>query len=152
MTSFRFDHCNGIATVPPDILAGIEEAISKVALHPGLKKASPIRDAILDSLVKDGWSGEVPISGRNSQISITSIKKKVGLFLQTGNMARMYADLLKIQKLYIDGAITSAVGILPSGNAAGALGQNIASADRLVRELEIFRKVIFAPMVIIAFE
>jgi hypothetical protein len=35
--------------------------------------------------------------------------------MQTGgNMSRMYADLLKLQKLYLEGAITAGAFILPT--------------------------------------
>ena len=72
-----------------------------------------IRDYVVESPTESGWSSKVRID-RNSKISIASQKNKTGLGIQTsGNMARMYADLMKLQKLYIDGSLTCGVLILP---------------------------------------
>ncbi len=67
-------------------------------------------------------------------------------------MSRMYADILKLQKLYLDNVISVGTLILPTSPAARALGDNVANADRLKAELPIFRKVIHLPLVLIAFE
>ncbi len=76
-----------------------------------------------------------------SKITIASLKDGVGLCMQTGgNMSRMYADLLKLQKLYLEDAISSGGIILPTSKASRDLGDNIANADRLAAELKIFRR------------
>ncbi len=115
------------------------------------RASSRLRDEIVSKLRTLGWSGELVVS-QESKISITSMKGSTGLCLQTGNMARMYADLLKLQKLYLDNSIASAVMIVPSEPVAKALGANLAHATRLERELAIFKKVIHVPMVIYAIE
>ena len=80
------------------------------------------------------------------------MREHVGLCLQTGNMARMYADLMKLQTLYLNDAIQGAVFVLPSQPVALAIGDNIAQAARLERELEIFRKAYYVPTLIVALE
>ena len=111
-----------------------------------------IRDDIVACLTRYGWSGEVRID-QNSKISIASQKNQTGLGIQTsGNASRMYADLMKLQKLYIDGSLKSGVLILPTVNAARLLGDNLANSDRLQLELDIFHKVIFMPILVVAFE
>lgn len=73
--------------------------------------------------------------------------------MQTGgNMSRMYADLLKLQKLYLEDAISAGGIILPTSKASRDLGENIANADRLVAELKIFRRVIHMPIAVFSFE
>ena len=85
-------------------------------------------------------------------MTITSLKDQVGLCLQTGNMSRMYADLMKLQTLYLDNSIKAAAIILPSKDVAKILGDNIAAFDRLERELEIFKKAYHVPTLVISME
>ena len=67
-------------------------------------------------------------------------------------MARMYADILKLQKLYLDGKVDAGVTILPTLKAAKMMGDNIAHSNRLESEMDIFRKVIHMPIAIFSFE
>lgn len=144
-------HCAGDENIPKAIRQEVVKAVENAAVNPAKGAATKIRDAILHNLVAAGWSAETHISN-DSEMTITSVKSKIGLCLQTGNMARMYADILKLQKIYLDGAITAGIMLLPSQVCAQKLGDNVAHAARLERELEIFRKVIYIPMVIFAIE
>lgn len=72
--------------------------------------------------------------------------------LQTGNFARVYADIIKLQTLYFDNAIGSAIIVVPSYEAAKLIGKNIAQSKRLERELEIFKKAYHVPTLIYALE
>ena len=74
-------------------------------------------------------------------MTITSAKDDIGLCLQTGNMSRMYADLMKLQTMYLNNTIKAAAIIVPSQETAKLLGDNIAQAKRLERELAIFKLV-----------
>ena len=144
-------HCNGINRVPPRTKEEIEVAIASVQVRPERGATTRIREAIISSLMSHGWSSEVPVA-KNSDMTITSMKESVGLCLQTGNMARMYADLMKLQTLYLDNSISAAALILPSQPLALVLGDNIAHSLRLERELEIFRKVFHVPALIFGLE
>jgi len=144
-------HCDGYESVPPHVQEEIAQAISLVEVKIGPKVAPKIRDAILGSLKANGWTGKVPVA-KGSDITITSMRDEVGLCLQTGNMARMYADLIKLQTLYLDNAIKSAVIIVPSEPVALSLGSNIAQAKRLERELDIFEKAYHVPTLVYALE
>lgn len=144
-------HCAGADAVPPVLRDEIAQAVGAVHVRITKGAATSVRDALLANLVSKGWSAEMPVSN-DSEMTITSIKSKVGLCLQTGNMARMYADLLKLQKLYLDNAIMSGVMIVPSPECAKILGDNIANSSRLERELAIFKKVIHIPIVVFSIE
>lgn len=144
-------HCAGDASVPVHVQAEIAQAIKSVAVKPAIGAAPKIRDAILTGLKASGWSGKVPVA-KGSDITITSMRDEVGLCLQTGNMARMYADLIKLQTLYLDNAIKSAVIIVPSEPLAIQLGSNIAQSKRLERELDIFKKAYHVPTLVFALE
>lgn len=130
----------------------IEAAICSCSV--GIKRgaAPKIREAIVGHLGHRGWPGEFQVEPP-SKITIASLKNGVGLCVQTGgNMSRMYADLLKLQKLYVEDRIQAGVFILPTAPAARELGDNIANADRLQAELSIFRKVIHMPIAVFSFE
>lgn len=144
-------HCDGIPRIPEKYRTEIGLAISGCIVEPGPAAATTIRKAILNSLIQNGWSNEVALA-RDSDITITSAKDGIGLCLQTGNMSRMYADLLKLQKMFLDGGIKVGIMIVPTTSAAKLLGSNIVNADRLMRELDIFRKVVHMPLAIFAFE
>ena len=144
-------HCEGDKFVPAKLREEVVSALNSLEVNIVKGASSKLRDELIIKLRMFGWSGEVVVS-KDSKVSITSIKGATGLCLQTGNMARMYADLLKLQKLYMDNAITSAVMIVPSETVAKKLGANLAHASRLERELAIFKKVIHVPMVIYAIE
>lgn len=143
------DHCGGLAAVPAALRQEIEAAIHVCSIAPARRKASEIGGAIVAELVTSGWSGKVKLA-RGSKITITSAKNSIGLCLQTGNMARLYADLLKLQQMFLNKAIKAGVMIVPTRAAAKILGDNIAHANRLQCELEIFRSVIHMPLIVMA--
>jgi hypothetical protein len=145
------NHCAGDKSISTSIQIEIADGIKSVEIKPAKGNATKIRDAILANLKSSGWSGEVAVA-KGSNITVTSMKNEVGLCLQTGNMARMYADLIKLQTLYLDAAIKAAVIILPSQPVSLILGRNIAQAKRLERELEIFKKAYHVPTLIYGLE
>jgi hypothetical protein len=144
-------HCQADKMLASSLKNEIEIAISAITIKPAVGAAAKMRDSFLMSLKSSGWSSEVLVSS-NSDMTITSLKDGVGLCLQTGNMARIYADLIKLQSMYLDNSIKSAVIVLPSHPLAKQLGSNIAEAKRLVRELEIFKKAYHVPTLIFALE
>lgn len=144
-------HCAGEQAIPGAIQQEIEAAIKAIIVKPAPRAASKIRNAFLAHLKSSGWSSEVAVS-MDSDMTITSMKDNVGLCMQTGNMARMYADLIKLQTLYLDNAIKAAAIVVPSQPMAALLGDNIAQATRLGRELTIFRKAYHVPTLIFSLE
>jgi len=140
-------HCEGLKVVPKDRRKEIEEALDAVATPVKKGTVTKLRKQLIEHLYSNGWSHEVQVA-TGSSMKITSCKTKVGICVQTGNTSRTYADLIKLQTLYLDGAIDSAVIILPSGEAAATFGSNIASSERLERELRIFRKSIHLPLIV----
>lgn len=144
-------HCGGISVFPKALSEEIQGAIKGIDIFLKNGVATNIRDEFLTKLRIAGWSGELVLSPE-SNITITSSKNGVGLCCQTGNMARMYADLLKLQALYLNGVISCGAYILPSSPVAAKLGSNIANATRLERELDIFKKVYNLPTLVFSLE
>lgn len=151
MKHAMYSHCGGDKILPATLQKEIDTAIAAVKVKPAVGAAAKMRDSFLGSLKGSGWSSEVSVS-RDSDMTITSLKNGVGLCLQTGNMARIYADLMKLQAMYLDNSIKSAAIVLPSHPVAKLLGSNIAQAKRLERELEIFKKAYHVPTLVFALE
>ncbi|WP_426348682.1 BglII/BstYI family type II restriction endonuclease [Alloiococcus sp. CFN-8] len=150
MNTIVESHANGIKVVPNDIINEICDVFSTVEFS--LKKyvINDLRAAIPIKLKQLGWSDNVVLD-RNSKINITSIRDNIGLCMQTGNVSRIYADLLKLQTLFLRGTIKAGIVIIPTLRAAKSFGGNVASLERLLRELPIFKQVITMPIVIIGF-
>jgi hypothetical protein len=140
------DHRNALKIIP----AGVQEEVKAAILSaPSVETAAHARDGILAALRnKHGWSDEVKLSA-DAKISITSRKGDLGLCLQTGNMGRFYADVLKLEYLYHEKLIHAAVYILPDGSLAKSWNQNIAHYERFVKEIGIFSKIVHTPLLII---
>ena len=146
-----YSHCEGDKVLPDALQKEIVAAIASIIVKPRRGAARGIRAEFLGGLKSSGWSSEVPVAN-GSDMTITSLKGAVGLCLQTGNMARMYADLMKLQTLYMDHSIRAAAIIVPSNPIAKRMGSNIADARRLERELKIFRKAYNVPTMVFGLE
>ena len=71
--------------------------------------------------------------------------------LQTGNISRYAYDLLKIQHLFLTREVECAILAVPTKEAANKLGSNIAHADRICPELNVFDRIVTVPIMVIAF-
>ncbi len=78
-----------------DLASGVVSVIESVNIEVFLGSSKLLRKQLVDGLKKKGWSSKVKLS-IHSNISITAINGKTALCLQTGNMGRFYADLLKL--------------------------------------------------------
>lgn len=151
MKYYIHGHRIGDQIVPAKSLKEVTDTIDATLIPVERGKSTKIKTAILEGLRTRGWSGEVSLSP-HSGITITSQKDNVGLCFQTGNMARMYADLMKLQALYLRDTINVGIFIVPTTVTARILGDNLANFERLTNEMEIFERVISMPLAIIGLE
>jgi len=151
MNFIRYSHLGGADTVPASTQAEVEQAITGIDVKPANGAAEKIRKAFIKGISAHGWTGEVPVS-HGSKITVTATKNEIALCLQTGNMSRIYADLLKLQTMYLKQDITAALIVLPSYPVAKKLGSNIANANRLERELPIFSRAYSVPTLVYSLE
>ena len=147
-----YDHRNGSRAVGAADRMNVENVINFVYPPIGSFEAKEITKPILDALGRLGWSGSVKV-GRGTGISISSLHADVGLAVQFGNISRIYADLLKLQVLYLEEKIASAVIITPMKSllprlSSSGKGDNRCNYDRIAREMPVFSKVITVPMLI----
>src|SRR5256885_4280672 len=95
------DHRNATSIIPQNFQEEVLEAISTSNPSEPIS-TQKIRRAMLSKLHDCGWSDGVRINPKNSKIDITSMREDTGLCIQTGNMSRFYADILKLQTLFIE--------------------------------------------------
>lgn len=152
METFQFSHLGGDQGLPTNEAIDLREVLKNCQTPVSRGCGPALRDEVLKELRQRGWTGAVKVA-HGSKITIASQKNRVGLCIQTsGNMSRMYADLIKLQQMYLNNAIQVGVFVLPTAPAARELGDNLANSDRLQSELQIFRKVIHMPLTVISFE
>ena len=152
MKTIIYNYRSGQQVVPNEVTESVLSVIRGLDYSLGKYDIKHFKDDLSDQLKMKGWSGKVNLSAKSS-ISITSIWKDIGLCTQTGNMARMYADLMKLQALYMDQKIKAAIFVIPTKECANSFGGNVANYSRFLNELtNIFSKVITVPMVVIGFD
>jgi len=146
-----YQHRQADKLLPANIRIEIEGVIRKCCYSTKAGNASKMRKELTLLLSEIGWPNKVRIDAV-SKISITSSKKGIGLCLQTGNIGRIYADLLKLQTIYLQNKILAGIIILPTRKAAKEMGQNLANYERLIGELQIFDSTITIPLLVIGIE
>lgn len=134
--------------IPSALFMGVMNTLEQLdfKLYNGCTRK--LRDKIKEDLVEYGWSEKVELEA-NTKINITSMNQEYGLCLQTGNMSRFYADLIKLEYLYKKGKLKGAFYILPSKPASDILGSNIVNFTRFTHELRVFSEVITIPIKVI---
>lgn len=110
-----------------------------------------IREHVETEFLNEGWALNVNVD-QGYGLKVFAEKDDMAFQLQTGNMSRAPYDLLKLQYLFQSGRIEAAAIGLPTKTAARVIGDNIANAERVIRELELFDRVITVPILVVAFE
>ncbi len=146
----QYDHRCGSKVVPQDILEKTIAIFSEYENRVQKSNISIVKPDLKDKMMLEGWSDEYRLD-TESKITITSFQQKIGLCFQTGNVGRVYADLLKLQTLYVKGNIQAGILIVPQKSMVKVFGSNCANYERLVKELPIFEQVITMPLVVIGF-
>ena len=146
-----YEHRSGLKVVPRDIVSDVEKILWDINPILSKRTVASIKESVRERLEKEGWTGEYRLDS-SSRRTISSYLKGIGMRFQTGNVGRIYADLLKLQTLYTRGNITAGIILIPQIKTAKELGSNMANYERLIRELPIFSQVITMPIVVIGFD
>lgn len=147
MNVVAHSHRGGQDAVPQRLQRDLTERLSSIAVPMRRGALVTIRSEIRSVCTDLGFSEAVRLH-RESQMSVTGAMNSTALCLQTGNVARVYADLLKLQLLYSRGDISAAIMVVLMNGSAREFGQNIANFERLVRELAIFSELITTPILV----
>lgn len=144
-------HYLGEQTIDQQLVKPLIEAIESIEITFKQEKKNgteKIREELLKVIQKLGWSKPVKID-RTKTITITSMQKNIGMCIQTGNVSRFYADLLKLQTLYLNNHAEGAIYIIPDKPTADRMNSNTANFERFVHELNLFKKTITIPLFVI---
>lgn len=143
------EHCESEQFVPTEVRTFVQNALKKSVQRS--KTSTRVFRGEFALLMRDGgWTNPIRVSSK-SRITITSTKADIGLCVQTGNMGRLYADILKLQTLYKLKSIKAAIFVLPQKQWSKKMGSNIACYERLVEELGIFSETITVPILVVGF-
>lgn len=147
-----YDHHHAVAEwqrrESSDWLTDVFEAPS-VRMREGC--TGDIREHVRNEFQADGWGLNVKVD-QDMGLSVFALKGDLAFHIQTGNISRAAYDLLKLQQLFHSGRIEAAALALPSRECAAALGSNIANADRVTAELQVFNRIITVPIMLVAFK
>ena len=113
--------------------------------------ASRINDAVKQRLSDNGWALD-PLVHANFRLAINGLKNRVGVTVQTGNVTRAFYDLMKFEVMRKNDRIEAAALIVPTSDAARALGSNIANFTRVKNELELFQHIITVPCLVLGID
>lgn len=141
-------HNDGISLIDPSISTQVFDVIHRIDLSYKINVAQSLRRDLLTQLKMIGWSEGFKLDS-NSEITLTSYFNHIVLCLQTGNMSRFYADLLKLQYVYNINKASAGIYLIPSKSLAKTMGSNIANYERFTNELSLFKKIITMPLIII---
>lgn len=144
-------HHYGNKIIPGDTLNTITQTIESIDYEMKMYGASELRKTLMNGFLQFGWVGPIRLD-YDSKISITAQKNNVGLCLQLGNICRIYADMMKLQSLYLKKIIDSAIIVVPSKGTSKILCEsNMVSYERVEKEFPIFSDIITVPLIVIGF-
>jgi len=150
--AFTHEHHNaGVVWEKRDLLDWLTDVFEAPAIVIKPHCTPVIRQHVLNEFQKEGWAQDVKID-QELGLKVFAMKDDLAFQLQTGNMSRAPYDLLKLQYLFQSGKIEGAALSVPTKSCAAKIGDNIANAERICKELIVFDRVITVPILLIAFE
>ncbi len=144
----QYNHYNGLEKIKSKngIVQEVHEILSNRNLSFGTNPPREIKAQISNRFNQKGWADKVKVG--NSNLTVSFIKEKVGICFQIGNVARTYADILKLCFLYNKKIIDAGIIIVPHKLESTMMGANYAQFERLVKELIQFSKIVSAPILV----
>lgn len=145
----QYNHHYGLEEIQNKngIIDEIRTVITDAKLTFGKNPPKEIKSRISEKFNQKGWADKVKVG--NSNLTISFMKSKVGVCFQIGNVARTYADILKLSQLNKKNIIDAGVIIVPHKLESKLMGANYAQYDRLAKELSQFSDIILTPILVI---
>lgn len=144
-----YNHHNGLERTKEKegLYSEIEFILSESNLIFGVTSPREIKRVIGDRFNNKGWADKVKIG--NSNLTISFLKTSIGICFQIGNVARTYADILKLCQLNKMGVIEVGIIIVPHKIESKKMGTNYAQFDRLENELIQFKDIVSIPILLV---
>ncbi len=129
------------------VLDELEQILNDKSLIFGKKRPDEIKKIVSQKFNSKGWADKIRVG--NSRLTISYSKSKVGICFQLGNVARTYADILKLTQMGKKNTIEIGIIIVPQKIESKILGANYAQFERLSSEIIHFKDIINLPILII---
>lgn len=115
-----------------------------------LKKASKKEDGEIKEAIEDLFSEWKSNKTVNDNLSLRYDFRKEGIQVefQFGNVARYYADIMKLEYSVSESSMDYGILIVPTKKRAERMGHNLAYYERAKNEMQEFRKIIESSIVI----
>lgn len=151
--AFTYDNHHGAGTEweRRDLKEWLTDVFEAPAVTIAPHCTSEIRKHVEGEFLSEGWALNVDLD-QGHRLKVLAESEDLAFQLQTGNMSRAPYDLLKMQYLFQSQRIEAAALALPTKSTAKIIGDNIAHAERVINELQLFDRVITVPILVIAFE
>lgn len=130
-----------------NIYSEIDQILSDKNLVFGRNRPKEIKFTIGEKFNAKGWADKTRVG--TSRLTINFLKSKVGICFQLGNVARTYADILKLAQLGKKNVIDIGIIIVPHKIESKKMGANYAQYDRLSAEIKHFQDIINLPILVI---
>jgi hypothetical protein len=134
-----------------DEIAEILILIKDINYSPETEYLARLKSLIIDIFSDAGFVLDPNIDYR--RLTITGKKDDIGLSVQTGNISRFYADLLKLQWFFDNNRISKSIYFCLTKNAASrSYSGNLANFERATDETLLFAKSINIPILFIGMD
>jgi restriction endonuclease BglII len=145
-----FEHRNAMAALRKRMpFEEIAEIIEVPELRFGRDTPKHMKDVVSERFNGRGWADRVRIvPGAN--LTVNFMKNRVAACFQLGNVARIYADLLKLESMGLDHKIDVGLVMLPDAIESAKLGANYARFDRLKKEMKVYSRIFSLPLLILS--
>jgi len=107
-----------------------------------------LNEVIAGKFLEGGWAQTFKLPGSN--MSVSFLRERTAACVQLGNVARVFADLLKLQNLFDRKLIDHAILLVPSDALSKQFGANHASFGRVVRDLETLALSLSCPILVMS--
>jgi len=145
----QYDHRKGLATIQAksNLLQELISILTCKDMSFGKDFPKEIKAKVSERFNQNGWADKVKVG--NSNLTVSFVKSKVGVCFQIGNVARTYADILKLASLNQKGIIDVGIIIVPHKLESKLMGANYAQFDRLAKELNQFIDIVPCPILVL---
>lgn len=144
----QYDHLKALKLIQDkNLYRELIDIVSLAGLSFGEKRPNEIKSIIGYRFDEKGWADRVKIV--TSNLTISYKKSGIGVCFQIGNVARTYADILKLMALHQKSIIEVGVIIVPGKEESKILGANYASYERLERDVILYKDIITVPVLVI---
>ena len=132
--------------------AHVLDMLDASAVRIGRRSTDDVRRHVAAFLTERGWASPVRVAD-SFDLELQCSRDSVVVQLQTGNIARAFYDLMKMQSLHQQSLAEAGVLVVPVADAARRMGSNLAQYERVVNELAgVFYHQITVPVLVVGFE